>query len=268
LVSSRVLVLVNKVTGFCKEAVEIFTFSGKKYKTYWAGNSQQSEFALFGISIVALAAALIAFKAVLIEGSEVAILALATIKQIGSKNVILGVTLGGLGSVVTFVVVRQILLLFEGEDYVIDFATGAIILYFSYRFLRGFVKYYFRGGSFRNKMAKMSQDVVSKDLAHQSVNTGVVVFSLANSVPILSITLTEGFEASLVMAAGGVYDLPASIVGALASLAILLVVSAISYDYLMRIPRWFLDLLAGVVLLSFGLYFVGSGVFAIIPLVS
>jgi len=44
------------------------------------------------------------------------------------------------------------------------------------------------------------------------------------------------------------------------SLIVLIAVSAVSYDYLMRVPRWLLDLIAGVVLLSFGLIFFASGV--------
>ena len=62
---------------------------------------------LAGIDVVIIASFLLAFKAVLIEGSEVAILSLATIRQIGRRNVLLGVALGGLGSTVTFLIVEQ-----------------------------------------------------------------------------------------------------------------------------------------------------------------
>ena len=60
-----------------------------------------------GLDVVILASFLLAFKAILIEGSEVAILSLATIKQIGRRNVFLGVALGGLGSIFTFIIVEQ-----------------------------------------------------------------------------------------------------------------------------------------------------------------
>ena len=63
-----------------------------------------------GIDVVIIASFLLAFKAILIEGSEVAILSLATIKQIGRRNVLLGVTLGGLGSIVTFLIVFNVFL--------------------------------------------------------------------------------------------------------------------------------------------------------------
>src|SRR5439155_881632 len=82
-------------------------------------------------------------------------LSLATIKQIGRRNVFLGVALGGLGSVVTFLVVEQAFLALKTiSDALINLIPGVVILYFSYRFLRGFVKYYFRGKSFRAKMEK------------------------------------------------------------------------------------------------------------------
>ncbi len=46
-------------------------------------------------SVAIIGGFLLAFKAVLLEGSEVAILSLATIKQLGKRNVLLGVLLGG-----------------------------------------------------------------------------------------------------------------------------------------------------------------------------
>ena len=107
---------------------------------------------------------LLAFKAVLVEGSEVAILSLATVKQLGKRNVLLGITVGGFGSVVTFLVVRQVFVALTDE--VTNLVTGAVILYFSYRFLRGFIKYRFRGKSFRTKMEGWARDVVQKDLEH------------------------------------------------------------------------------------------------------
>src|SRR5438128_12171770 len=113
---------------------------------------------LAGLNVVIIASFLLAFKAILIEGSEVAILSLATIKQIGKRNVFLGVALGGLGSIVTFVIVEQTFLALETvSEALINLIPGVVILYFSYRFLRGFVKYYFRGKSFRAKMERRSR---------------------------------------------------------------------------------------------------------------
>jgi len=45
-------------------------------------------------------------------------------------------------------------------------------------------------------------------------------------------------------------------------------VCAFSYDYLMQVPRWLLDLIAGVVLLSFGSYFFISGVLIALGVIS
>ena len=217
-----------------------------------------------GLDVVILASFLLAFKAILIEGSEVAILSLATIKQIGRRNVFLGVALGGLGSIFTFLVVEQAFLALKTiSDALINLIPGIVILYFSYRFLRGFVKYYFRGKSFRAKMEKWSEEVVEKNRSHSGGVTtaeGQIPFSVRNSLPVFSITMTEGFEASLILAAAGAFNIEWTLVGALASLTLLLVVCAFSYDYLMRVPRWALDLIAGVVLLSFGSYFFISGV--------
>src|SRR5438309_694215 len=93
-----------------------------------------------GLDVVIIASFLLAFKAILIEGSEVAILSLATIKQIGRRNVFLGVALGGLGSVVTFLIVEQAFLALKTvSDALINLIPGVVILYFSYRFLRGIV---------------------------------------------------------------------------------------------------------------------------------
>jgi uncharacterized membrane protein len=216
-----------------------------------------------GLDVVIIASFLLAFKAILIEGSEVAILSLATIKQIGRRNVFLGVILGGLGSIVTFLIVYiTFLALKTVSDALINLIPGVVILYFSYRFLRGFVKYYFRGKSFRAKMEKWSDEVVEKDRRHGGVLTteGQIPFSIRNSLPVFSITMTEGFEASLILAAAGAFNIGWTLVGALASLTLLIVVCAFSYDYLMRVPRWALDLIAGIVLLSFGSYFFISGV--------
>ena len=200
----------------------------------------------------------------MIEGSEVAILSLATIRQIGKRNVILGVVLGGLGSIITFTIVYQAFLVLKAvSDALLNLIPGVVILYFSYRFLRGFVKYYFGGKSFRAKMEKWSEEVVEKDLKHGGgVKTpeGQIPFSVSNSLPVFSITMTEGFEASLVLAAAGAFNIEFTLIGAIASILLLIVVCAFSYDYLMRVPRWLLDLVAGVVLLSFGSYFFISGI--------
>jgi len=215
-------------------------------------------------NIVIIGSFLLAFKAILVEGSEVAILSLATIKQLGRNNILLGVALGGLGSIVTFLVVRQVFVLLPAV--IIDFATSVVLFYFSSRFLRGFVKYRFRHKSFRDKMERMGREAVEKDLKREGANPSlaVVPFSIPNSLPVLSITLTEGFEASLILAAAGAFNLQWTLIGAAVSLAVLVVVSAISYDYLMRVPRWLLDVIAGVVLLTFGLIFFASGVLSII----
>ena len=215
------------------------------------------------VGVIIIASFLLAFKAILVEGTEVAVLALATVRQLGKRNVFTGVVLGVLGSLVVFLVVRQVFvqLMSAGYEIAIDFATGAILLYFSSRFLRGFIKYYFGKKSFREKMEKMTHEVVEKDLARYG-NAGIatVPFSFVNSVPVLTITLTEGFEASLVLAAAGTFNLEWTFIGAGVSIALLIGVSAISYDYLLRVPRWFIDLLAGVVLLAFGTVFVASGI--------
>jgi uncharacterized membrane protein len=112
-------------------------------------------------------------------------------------------------------------------------------------------------------MEKWSDEVVEKDLKHSGgVRTpkGQIPFSVGNSLPVFSITMTEGFEASLVLAAAGAFNLEWTLVGALASIVLLIIVCAFSYDYLMRVPRWLLDLIAGIVLLSFGSYFFISGI--------
>jgi uncharacterized membrane protein len=220
---------------------------------------------------------LLAFKSVLVEGSEVTILALATVRQLGKRNVIAGVGLGFAGSLVIFFVIREVLSLLTlipgvprgAQEAPVDLITGIIILYFSSRFLRGFAKYYFGKKSFRAKMENMSKEVIEEDLEKTGSKTaaGGLAFSFSNALPVISITLTEGFEASLVLGAAGSFGADASfyvLLGALVSILILIAVSAVSYDYLMRFPRWLLDLIAGVVLLSFGLYFLSSGIYSIL----
>jgi len=210
-------------------------------------------------TVVIVASFLLAFKAILIEGSEVAILSLATIGQLGKKNVLTGTLLGVAGSLFLFLFVRQVFLLLP--EVLIDIATGVVILYFSSRFLRGFIRYYFGKKSFRAKMEKLRSEVVERDLARYGErNPPVIPFSLLNSLPVLTITLTEGLEASLVLAAAGTFNFEWTLAGAGTSIAVLLVVSAVSYEYLIRFPRWLLDMLAGSVLLVFGSFFLISGV--------
>src|SRR6266704_2879046 len=190
-------------------------------------------------TVIIIGSFLLAFKAILIEGSEVAILSLATIKQLGRNNILFGVIAGGLGSIITFLVVWRIFLLLPAI--IIDFATAIVLFYFSSRFLRGFVKYAFRHKSFREKMVRMGQEVIDKDLLREGATdpSQPIRFSIPNSLPVLTITLTEGFEASLVLAAAGAFNIQWTLIGAVVSLAVLI---------------------AGVVLLSFGLIFFASGI--------
>ena len=215
-------------------------------------------------TVVIIGSFLLAFKAILVEGSEVAILSLATIKQLGRNNILFGVVAGGLGSIVTFLVVYEVFRQLPGI--VIDFATAIVLFYFSSRFLRGFIKYRFRHKSFRDKMARMEKEVIEKDLKREGATSPnqPIPFSIPNSLPVLSITLTEGFEASLVLAAAGAFNIQWTLVGAAVSLLVLIIVSAISYDYLMRVPRWLLDLIAGVVLFTFASIFLVSGILSAI----
>lgn len=211
-------------------------------------------------SVIIIASFLLAFKAVLVEGSEVAILSVATVKLLGKRNVLLGVLLGAGASIFIFLGVRQVFLFLP--EAVIEVATGLVILYFSYRFLRGFKKYYFGKKSFRAKMEKMESEVMEKDLERYETKPGVVPFSVLNALPVFTITLTEGFEASLVLGAAGTFNLEYTLLGAAVSILLIVLVSAVSYEYLLRFPRWALDLLAGSVLLTFGSFFLVSGILA------
>ena len=209
--------------------------------------------------VVIVGSFLLAFKAVLIEGSEVAILSVATVRQLGKSNVLLGVLAGGAASVLILLSVRQVFLLLP--EAAIAVATGCVILYFSYRFLRGFKRYYFGKRSFRAKMEEMEAEVVAKELEkYGAERPAVLPFSFVNSLPVFVITLTEGFEASLVLGAAGTFNFEWTLIGALVSIALLVAISSVSYEYLIRVPRWGLDLLAGSVLLTFGSFFLASGV--------
>ena len=206
-----------------------------------------------------IASFLLAFKAVLVEGSEVAILSVATIKQLGKNNVFLGVVAGGAASIIVFLGVGRSS--WSSQKRCISIATGLVILYFSSRFLRGFGRYYFGKGSLGAKMDKLEAEVVDKDMGrYGEERPQVVPFSFINSLPVFTITLTEGFEASLVLAAAGTFNLQWTLIGAGISIVFLIAVSAVSYEYLLRFPRWALDLLAGSVLLIFGSYFLVTGI--------
>ena len=167
------------------------------------------------LPVVIVGSFLIAFKAVLLEGSEVAILSIATVTQLGRRNVLAGVVIGCLVSIFTFLAVRQVFVLLP--DLLIDFITGTVLLYFSSRFLRGFAKYYFEKKSFRDKMTKMENEVVAKDLRNiprAGQAPAAMPFSLLNALPVLTITLTEGFEASVVLAVAGAFSLEWTVIGA------------------------------------------------------
>ena len=209
--------------------------------------------------VVVVASFLLAFKAVLVEGSEVAILSVATVKQLGKNNVLLGILAGAAATTFIFLGVRQVFLFLP--EAAVDLGTAAVILYFSYKFLRGFRRYYFGKRSFRAKMEKEEAELIEKELERYGTERPATLpFSPANALPVFSITLTEGFEASLVLSASGTYNLEWTLIGAGLSILLLIVVSAVSYDYLIRVPRWGLDLLAGSVLFTFGTYFLVSGI--------
>ena len=107
-------------------------------------------------------------------------------------------------------------------------------------------------------MARMEEEAMLKAKAQDGET--MRSFSVAHSVPVTTITLTEGFEASLILAAAGTFNLEWTIIGAAVSLLLLIGVSAVSYQYLLRVPRWSLDLIAGVVLLTFGIIFLATGI--------
>jgi uncharacterized membrane protein len=217
-------------------------------------------------SVVIIASFLLAFKAILIEGSEVAIISLALISQLGKRNIVFGVLLGGIGSIGTFLIVRTIFVTFSdvriAQVNIIDIVTAIILLYFSSRFLRGFIKYAFRGKSFASKMQRIEDEIVVK-AKQQGGDQPVQSFSWHHSLPVVSITLTEGFEASLILAAAGYFNFLWTITGALISILTLVIVCAFSYKYLVRAPRWLLDMIAGFVLLSFGILFLITGIFGL-----
>src|SRR5437870_13366730 len=179
-------------------------------------------------TVVIIGSFLLAFKAILIEGSEVAILSIATIKQLGRNNILFGVIAGGLGSILTFLVVWRIFLLLHAI--IIDLATAIVLFYFSSRFLRGFIKYAIKHKSFREKMARMGREVIEKDLEREGAidSTQQIRFSIPNSLPVLTITLTEGFEASLVLAAAGAFNIQWRMLGGSVNVMVMVAVSAVA----------------------------------------
>src|SRR5438132_12820108 len=154
-------------------------------------------------TVIIIGSFLLAFKAILVEGSEVAILSLATIKQLGRNNILFGVIAGGLGSIITFLVVWRIFLLLPAI--IIDFATAIVLFYFSSRFLRGFIKYAITHKSFREKMARMEKELIEKDLKREGAidSTQPIRFSVPNSRPPLTITPAEDVVTSRGTAAAG-----------------------------------------------------------------
>lgn len=107
-------------------------------------------------------------------------------------------------------------------------------------------------------MERMEEEAVVK--AKVGDGGSVRKFSFQHSLPVLTITLTEGFEASLILAAAGAFNFEWTIIGATVSLLLLAVVSMFSYEYLVRAPRWLLDMIAGIVLLTFGIIFLVQGI--------
>src|SRR5438034_9256046 len=95
--------------------------------------------------VVIIGSFLLAFKAILIEGSEVAILSLATIKQLSRNNFLFGVIAGSLCSIVTFLVIWRIFILLPAID--IDCATAIVLISLSSLFLRRFIRYAIRRNS-------------------------------------------------------------------------------------------------------------------------
>ncbi|MFP3254974.1 MAG: hypothetical protein RXP30_00865 [Thermoplasmata archaeon] len=193
---------------------------------------------------------LASFKAILIEGSEVTIIALTTIKKLGKKNVLAGLVSGIIVVILLYLILENIFSLFP-SDYV-SIVAGIILLYFAYRFGRGFYRYYFKGGNFELKMKKEEEEIVAK-----SLNVG---FNRVNIIPMFFATLVEGTEATLIIAASGAFSPQYAIFGAITGILVLVAFAAVSYRYLMKLPRWALDLIAFTVLTVFGIIFIVSGI--------
>lgn len=198
---------------------------------------------------------LISFKAVLLEGSEVAILSLATLNQVGTRNAAAGIIFGLIASFFIFLGVRELFSFLP--SLAIDFVAGAILLYFSRKFLSGFIKYYTKRKVFSEKIEKETSEIISKEKAILQRRESHL--SLLNTIPIFTITLTEGFEASIVLATAGTISIFWTAIGAITSITLISLICVFSYKYLMNFPRWLLDLIAGLVLLSFGTIFIITG---------
>jgi uncharacterized membrane protein len=223
-------------------------------------------------SIQIVASFLLAFKSVLIEGAEISILSLATVGLIGKRNVILGLVTGLAGTLFSFLIISRVFLsisdqetllgLANGGEIIIDLIAGTITLFFSWRFLKEFAKYYRTRSSFGEAMKEEEEELMSNEkeaLTREHLGSSTPIpTSFRLSLPVLSITLSEGFEASLVLSAATAYDPAYAILGAVVSIVILLVVSAVAYSYLTRVPKWLLEGLAGTVLFVFGSYFIVS----------
>ncbi|PMP75047.1 MAG: hypothetical protein C0180_02550 [Aciduliprofundum sp.] len=193
---------------------------------------------------------LASFKAILIEGSEVTIIALTTVKKLGKKNVLAGLISGIIVVLMLYLILENIFLLFP-SDYV-SIVAGIILLYFAYRFGRGFYRYYFKGGNFGLKMKREEEEIVAKSLG--------AGFNRVNIIPMFLATLVEGTEATLIIAASGAFSPAYAIYGAVAGIAVLVAFAAVSYRYLMKLQRWALDLIAFIVLTTFGIIFLVSGI--------
>jgi uncharacterized membrane protein len=175
-------------------------------------------------SLQIIASFLLAFKSVLIEGTEITILSLATLKLIGGKNVALGLTCGLVGTVLIYSIVSRIFLIVTGQHslfglsdggvVVIDLVAGAITLFFSWRFLKEFVKDRRTRSSFGEAMKDEEEELISREekvliqehLSSERRSGPRVPTSFRLSLPVLGITLSEGFEASLVVSAATAYS--------------------------------------------------------------
>jgi uncharacterized membrane protein len=227
-------------------------------------------------SVQIVASFLLAFKSVLIEGAEITILSLATVNLIGKRNVILGLMTGLVGTLFSYLIISRVFILVSGQEtilglanggeIVIDLVAGTITLFFSWRFLKEFFKYYRTRSSFGEAMKEEEDELLLNEKKaltqeHLTDNTSTIPTSFRLSLPVLSITLSEGFEASLVLSAATAYNSAFAILGAITSIAILLIASAVAYSYLIRVPKWLLEGHAGTILLAFGSYFVISTLF-------
>lgn len=230
-------------------------------------------------SVQIIASFLLAFKAVLLEGAEIALLSLGIISVVGKKNVLLGLAIGLIGTLAIYLIISQVFLFVIGQksllgienggQIIVNIVAGAIILFFSFKFLRAFVKYFRTKSSLGESIRAEEDELISderKILAseHNIVGNGnsnsskVVHASLKLAFPVTAITLSEGFEASLVLSAASAYNAIYTIIGAVTSIIIVLAASAIAYKHLTKVPKWLLEGLAGSVLLIFGLYFIVS----------